>query len=75
MITVTYYKSGSVGVQCPPGEALYALGMKPANHLPPAIRYELRVEKDFFGYGAVVFISNELCGTAMLENIIYVEER
>lgn len=38
MITVTYYKSGSVGVQCPPGEALYALGMKPANHLPPAIR-------------------------------------
>lgn len=36
MITITYYKSGSVGVQCPPGEALYALGMKPANFPVPA---------------------------------------
>lgn len=37
MITITHYKGGAVGVHCRPGEALYALGLKEANHPVPAI--------------------------------------
>lgn len=37
----------------------YIRGKLPAHYALPAIRYELRVEEDFFGYGAVVFVRHE----------------
>lgn len=38
MITIRCHKDGVLSAQCRPGEALYALGIKPPNHLPPTIR-------------------------------------
>lgn len=56
-----------------PDDYLYALGIDPPNHLPPAIRYELRVEPNFFGHGAVVFVRHEE-GRMWLEECIYATE-
>lgn len=76
MITITHYKSGSVGVHCRPGEALYALGIKPAHYPVPAIRYELIVEPwpKFFGCGAVLFVKEGCNEWVRSMDVLYVDE-
>lgn len=60
MIIIRCHKDGLLSAQCRPGEALYALGMKPANHLPPAKRYKASLcDPDYPGLMWVNDISDE----------------
>lgn len=52
----------------------YAYGCFEPHYYLPAIRYELRTESDFFGYGAVVFIRQGRGDIDHLIVVIYATE-